>query len=95
MKFIRKYFGFDYTERDLVLWLINDSIHIYWRKNRFTKDSWDYWTFVNVNQVGSIVADGYTSLEVRLTIKGKRITLDFSHFLDNATFRLYNNSLFI
>ena len=62
MKFIRKYFGFDYTKRDLVLWVINDSIQIWWRKNRIEKDNWAYWKYVEVNQFGSIVADGYTSL---------------------------------
>lgn len=95
MNFIRKYFGFDYTKRDLVLWIVNDSIHVYWRKNRFTKDSWDYWTFVNVSQVGSIVADGYTSLDAQITIKGKRINFQFTHFIDNSALRLYLNSLFI
>lgn len=95
MKFIRKYFGIFIDSRNIILYVVNDSLHIYWRKNRFTKDSWDYWTFVNISQVGSIVADGYTSLDAEITIKGKRITFEFTHFFDNATFRLYYPSLFI
>ena len=95
MKFVRKYFGIDIENRNIILYVVNDSLHIYWRKNRFTKDSWDYWTFVNISQVGSIVCDGYTSLDAEITIKGKRITFEFSHFFDNATFRLYYPSLFI
>lgn len=92
MKFIRKYFGFDYTKRDLVLWVVNDSIHIYWRENRIKKDNWAYWTYARVNQYGSIVADGYNSLDADITIKGKRITFQFTHFIDNAALRLYLNS---
>lgn len=95
MKFIRKYFGFNYSERELVLWVVNDSIHIFWRKGRIKKDSWEYWTFVIISQIGSIIVDGYTSLEAQFTIKGKRITFNFTHFIDNAAFRLYYNSLFI
>lgn len=95
MKFVRKYFGIDIEERNIILYIVNDSLHIYWRKNPFTKDSWDYWTFVNVSQVGSIVADGYTSLDAQITIKGKRITFEFTHFIDNDTFHLYFPSLFI
>lgn len=95
MKFIRKYFGIDIGNCKIILYIINDSLHIYWRKNRFTKDSWDYWTFINVSQVGSIVADGYTSLDAQITIKGKRITFEFTHFIDNSALRLYLNSLFI
>lgn len=95
MKFIRKYFGIVIEGRNIILYIVNDSLHIFWRENRFTKDSWDYWTFVNICQIGSIVADGYTSLEVRLTIKGKRINIKFAHFIDNATFRLYYSLLFL
>lgn len=95
MKFIRKYFGIVIDDRNIILYIVNDSLHIFWRENRFTKDSWDYWTFVNISQVGSIVADGYTSLDAKITIKGKRITFQFAHFIDNATFRLYYPSLFI
>lgn len=95
MNFIRKYFGISYTKRDLILWVVNDSIHIYWRKGRFNKDNWAYWKYARVDQFGSIVADGYTSLDAQFTIKGKRISFLFTHFIDNATLRLYLNSLFI
>lgn len=90
MKFIRKYFGFNYSEREFILWIVNDSINVFGRKNRFSKDSWEYWTFFKIYQFGSIIADGYTSLEVQFTIRGKQITFAFTHFIDNATFRLYH-----
>lgn len=95
MKFIRKYFGICIENREIILYVVNDALYIYWRENRFPKNSWDYWTFVNVSQVGSVVADGYTSLDAKITIRGKRITFKFAHFIDNATFRLYFQSLFI
>lgn len=95
MKLIRKFFGIDIDNNDVFLYVINDSLHVYWRKGRLSKDSWDYWTFLEVRQVGSVIADGYTSVEVLFTIKGKRITFDFTHFFDNATLRLYYPSIFI
>ena len=95
MKFIRKYFGIYIDNRNIIIYVVNDSLNIYWQKHRFLRSCWEYWTFVNVSQVGSIVADGYTSLDAQITIKGKRITFQFAHFIDNETFRIYYSSLFI